>query len=272
MGRELRRVPLDFDWPLNQRWTGFVNLHRKPCPEDGKTCFRGLTAAGRWLESVLRLMGVISEEGQYDEIPKDQRNPERLFPHPYLVEFPQAPTLDTPPEIQGQGARAVYRWWESLAPGERIVLPTMEFTRFFRALCEEKEPPRCNFNMNTWRAQERLLELAGMPKTWGICQVCDGDAMDPAVKEAYEAWEKTPPPTGEGWQLWETVSEGSPISPVFKTADELVDWMVQHSHFSREAAEHFVHGPGWAPSGVDLGKGFVNGVEGLYQKAQQAKK
>ena len=27
MGRELKRVPLDFDWPLNKPWEGFVNPH-----------------------------------------------------------------------------------------------------------------------------------------------------------------------------------------------------------------------------------------------------
>lgn len=32
------------------------------------------------------------------------------------------------------------------------------------------------------------------------------------------------PPKGEGFQLWETTSEGSPISPVFKTLDELCEW------------------------------------------------
>lgn len=32
------------------------------------------------------------------------------------------------------------------------------------------------------------------------------------------------PPKGEGYQLWETTSEGSPTSPVFKTLDELATW------------------------------------------------
>lgn len=31
-------------------------------------------------------------------------------------------------------------------------------------------------------------------------------------------------PKGEGYQLWETTSEGSPISPVFETLDELCEW------------------------------------------------
>jgi hypothetical protein len=29
------------------------------------------------------------------------------------------------------------------------------------------------------------------------------------------------PPTGPGWQMWENTSEGSPISPVFKTPEKL---------------------------------------------------
>lgn len=36
----------------------------------------------------------------------------------------------------------------------------------------------------------------------------------------------TSPPKGEGWQLWQTVSDG-PTTPVFKTAEELIDYMCQ---------------------------------------------
>lgn len=32
------------------------------------------------------------------------------------------------------------------------------------------------------------------------------------------------PPAGDGYQLWETTSEGSPVSPVFATLDELCEW------------------------------------------------
>lgn len=31
-------------------------------------------------------------------------------------------------------------------------------------------------------------------------------------------------PEGEGYQLWETTSEGSPISPVFETLEALCEW------------------------------------------------
>lgn len=33
MGREIKRVPLDFDWPLNAVWKGYLNPFRsEPCP------------------------------------------------------------------------------------------------------------------------------------------------------------------------------------------------------------------------------------------------
>ena len=47
------------------------------------------------------------------------------------------------------------------------------------------------------------------------------------------------PPTGEGYQLWETTSEGSPISPIFKTIEELCKWLGENpggltDRFTRE--------------------------------------
>ena len=35
---------------------------------------------------------------------------------------------------------------------------------------------------------------------------------------------KVDPPEGKGYQLWETTTEGAPISPVFKTLEELAEW------------------------------------------------
>ena len=40
-----------------------------------------------------------------------------------------------------------------------------------------------------------------------------------------KSWEKFEPPEGEGYQCWETTSEGSPFSPVFGTFDGLCEWL-----------------------------------------------
>lgn len=44
------------------------------------------------------------------------------------------------------------------------------------------------------------------------------------IEQLYEEWKDYEPPVGPGFQLWETVSEGSPCSPVFATFDELCEW------------------------------------------------
>jgi hypothetical protein len=33
MGREIKRVLLDFDWPLKQVWSGYINPHYRDCPQ-----------------------------------------------------------------------------------------------------------------------------------------------------------------------------------------------------------------------------------------------
>ena len=52
------------------------------------------------------------------------------------------------------------------------------------------------------------------------------------------------------YQIYETVTEGTPVSPPFETADELIDWLAENGDFwaqksgdappSRESAEAFV--------------------------------
>lgn len=73
------------------------------------------------------------------------------------------------------------------------------------------------------------------------------------------------------FQVYETVSEGTPVSPPFATPEELVEYLVQKGDFwsqkrgepgySRKAAEAFV-GSGWAPSTVIKNGKAMNGIEG----------
>ncbi len=86
------------------------------------------------------------------------------------------------------------------------------------------------------------------------------------------------------WQVYETVSEGTPVTPPFETQQELVEYLVANGDFwdqkrraegpsfgfqmpcdpwSREAAEKFVFGSGWACSFVVSGGEMMSGVEAL---------
>ena len=74
-----------------------------------------------------------------------------------------------------------------------------------------------------------------------------------------------PEGTPYGWQLYETVSEGSPLSPVFATKDELAEWMSSpaagRDRVSPSVAANFV-AEGWAPSFYSSpDTGFISGVE-----------
>ena len=82
------------------------------------------------------------------------------------------------------------------------------------------------------------------------------------------------PPRGDGWQLWQTVSDG-PLSPVFATPDELIDWMCLPDPkdpprppslpwaqgWRRDVAEPFVRGCMCAPSIVAVDGRVMGGAE-----------
>lgn len=129
MGRLVRRVPLDFDWPLNVVWRGYVRpaeIVLPPCP-------------------ACTVTPDVGEDGLTSEQHRPHRSPSG----------PRADALDV------------------------------------------------------------------------NCPACGGEGHVgmPSQAAAHDGWRETDPPAGEGWQLWETTSEGSPISPVFATADDLVAWM-----------------------------------------------
>lgn len=245
MGRELKRVPLDFSWPLNKVWSGFVNPHYKKCPQDGVTCLGGSTVADQWLDSIVRFLELLAEQGEANtpENVAFMRAQGRTYPHPYLARFEQAPT---------------YRSGSYYS----IVPPDQELARvlkLFAGLKPDAKLGLCGDHLGSSLAKA-IKKTAKLPEKWGYCPVCDGSGQDPASKEAYDAWEETPVPTGPGYQVWETVSEGSPVSPVFATADGLEHYLVNTSGHSRESARAFIES-GWVPSMVIRGGVAYQGID-----------
>lgn len=227
MGRELKRVALDFQWPLHKLWKGYKNPHFRPCPKEDTECFGGYTAAGRWLEAVGRHLGMMGTEAAE---PPPHPGQNRIYPHPYLRDWPCAPQFGLPRElgdrIRAEDDQAQRNWmlhdhWRRNPP--KVLPLTEELLNFVEGLTGEPVEPFPGSILG-YKIQKALLKAAGMPESFGICPVCDGDAMDPAAKTAYEAWTEEEPPAGEGFQLWETTSAGSPISPVFRTLEDLCAW------------------------------------------------
>lgn len=85
------------------------------------------------------------------------------------------------------------------------------------------------------------------------------------VWSGYTDGTDTEPPTGDGYQLWETVSEGSPVSPVFEDREGLAWWLTTGAAGlaradSVPAALRFIDA-GWAPTGVMTGGRYRTGVQ-----------
>ena len=63
------------------------------------------------------------------------------------------------------------------------------------------------------------------------------------------------------FQIYQNVSEGTPVSPIFRSAEELCQWMVAQGE-SQEAAAEFLK-VGHAPSFVISKSGIMSGPQGL---------
>ena len=190
MGRELKRVPLDFNAPLNKVWKGYVAPKWRPCPSDD--CANGSTMTGRWIERIASLFLQLG-----DDVAEQQRG--RPI-HPWLTDV-------------------------ALHPDGR---PGADAALISAGLAGRTPSTFGHDSADAWRAAKAIYTAAGLDPETATCPVCQGHARHPDDLEAAEAWECTEPPEGDGFQLWETTSEGSPISPVFATLDELCDYAADH--------------------------------------------
>ena len=65
-----------------------------------------------------------------------------------------------------------------------------------------------------------------------LCVRCKGTGTiwpSPEIERMCEEWMPTDPPSGDGYQLWSTTSEGCPVSPVFVSLEELCTWAAEHA-------------------------------------------
>jgi hypothetical protein len=78
--------------------------------------------------------------------------------------------------------------------------------------------------INQWICVKTRANHLGV---YGKCEYCeDGEIWHSEdIKAMSESWQPFEPPLGDGFQMWETTSEGSPKSPVFATIEELCEWL-----------------------------------------------
>jgi hypothetical protein len=289
VSREIRRVPLDFDWPHREVWTGYLMPdHLRPgrCPDcDGA----GWSTHAKHLQDLW-----------YGYIPFD---PASNGSTPFTADTPAVRAfaernVTNAPGFYGTAEHATRReaqrladlwngqWGHHLNADDVAALLAADRLLDLTHTCTREngwqriDPPVVptpqqvnewslrgfgHDSTNCWAAIKARCGREGVDY---LCARCGGDPnvwRDGAHKAAYESWTRTDPPTGEGWQLWETVSEGSPISPVFPTADLLAQWIADPERgrdwMPLPAAQQFVRA-GWAPTLVMTPEtGVVSGTE-----------
>lgn len=289
MGREIKRVPLAFDWPIGERWTGYLSpqkFRETPCPVCEAS---GYSPEGRRLHD-LWYGNIWFDPAEHGGTPYDANTPE-------VRAFAQR-NVDHAPEFYGSSEAAVVnearrlaslfnsQWQHHLTQQDVDVLVAADYLRDFTHTWDkehgwqriEPTPQVTAERVNRWSITSPLglgssacyLLIEDRCKRLGVpdvCPACDGHGST----EAYEgqraeadAWECTEPPTGDGWQLWETVSEGSPISPVFATPEKLARWMVSGQSKwmmpdDYDVALRFIKA-GWAPTAAAQDGILLDGV------------
>lgn len=284
MGREIKRVPLDFKWPKDKVWEGYLNPHYEGHCTNCVHCEgRGDSPEGKALHDLW-----------YGYIPF----------HP--ISNGSMPFTHETPEVRAFAERNCTRSSDFYGNKEEdIVREAKRLAEVFNrswshhlnqddvdALWDAERIQHRGFKSRPKARELNLAYLHGIGhdsinsficinarcKKYGFettCAHCKGDGSvwdSPENKKLAEEWEKQEPPTGEGYQLWEHVSEGSPISPVFSTPEELANWLVTSPNYkwarndqgtTYEQWLKFIRGPGWAPSFIGSSAGLQTGVQAV---------
>ena len=134
--------------------------------------------------------------------------------------------------------------------------------------------------INEWIENHLLWEKGEHPDQPNeYVHYAEWDGNPPDVEYYRPNWKKE---DMTWFQVYETVSEGTPVTPAFETRDELVDYLVENGDFwdqkrrqkndissmpcepwERKHAERFIFGDGWAPSLVVSNGKIMTGVQAL---------
>jgi hypothetical protein len=231
MGREIKRVVLDFNWPLNEVWEGYLNSYTSgDCKACGGT---GHTEEGQ------KLNNAWYEGGWNHNLDQDDVN--ALISEGRLWDFTRVPINEKQKEIVKEKIKNGGNSW---LPFNNSLIPSAELVN------EWSKKGFGHDSCNRWicvraKAKRQSIKLN--------CSKCRGNGYrfkNRKIKKYSKNWKEIEPPKGEGYQLWETTSEGSPISPVLKTPEELAHWLAKNnaSSFGSETCTYeqwlqFIKGP-----------------------------
>lgn len=214
--RVCKRVPLDFKWELGRVWKGYLcPIETHECPECQHTGLR----------SPYREYYMSFNHGYYYGSPYIQ--------HPYFENLRYNPRDKaynlTQEEIDYVCSLGLSKSLDDFIHNLNHHITIDDWKEFML---------RERHNDLYWELNDILLkwmyEKDGHQSLSDIsCECCHGEGIVYDSEEdriTSENWEPYEPPLGEGYQMWETTSEGSPQTPVFATPEELAHYCEEHLH------------------------------------------
>lgn len=224
MGRELKMVPLEFQWEINKLWCGYINPHK--VHECGKCKGSGYSSDyqkmhDEWysFENADYKPNPFKEGYRYNAAAWHNNltveDVKALLKADRLWDFTRVPMNDEQKElVKNKIADGGNSW----LPFNNGYVPTPQ---------EVNEWNLRGFghdSSNAWYCIKARLKREG--KTYK-CKSCKGigeNWQSPIAKKLYKNWKSYDPPKGDGFQLWTTTSEGSPMTPVFNSLEELCSY------------------------------------------------
>lgn len=238
MGRELKRVPLDYPFEIGKKWFGYISPFGKiTCPQCRG---RGENKQTEALTEEWYGLNLINRNDRW-AVNLTQEYVNQLVKHNRLMDF-------THRFKSGKGWRqkkylSDYFWCskcvtkEIARHGKTKKCPNCG-NRMIRlkgdnVLLQAPEAKKVNEwartgmghdSINAWICVKHRAKKEGV---YGLCPQCNGDGgiyPSDILKEKDKSMKRVDPPKGQGYQLWETTSEGSPITPVFETLEDLCEY------------------------------------------------
>lgn len=271
MGREVKRVALNFVWPLHKVWEGFLNPFCKFCHKCEECDWTGYSQRAKELSDMWY--------GHFEF------NPESTGSKPFSTDHPVIKALATRNAFfneYGPGTDIDHYWDFYDKNKDRLIPSPRSVEREAQRLCDVCYNNHWSHHLSqddvdalvkngrlmdfthTW-SKEKGWKIKNPPyhptakevnewslvglahdginqsvcvnarckkeKVSSMCKHCKGHGgiwESKEYKKKFDKWKMTEPPTGPGYQIWETVSEGSPVSPVFEKPEDLANWMVKN--------------------------------------------
>lgn len=263
MGYQVRRVAIDFDWPLDEPWIGFCLPVCDDVDEGGEAPCSACDTSG-WSpksRSIIRQWHGSPEPFDpvahgYDLFAEDDPLVISKAVRDFTV-YNHLNGIEPVGEALATQCREVIRHWNSSL---RFFVSIEDIRGMLR---RANKPEAETFTVTDWK--KRMSETLDGVYEYHLphvraeregrdpaCACCKGKSvLKMAAEGDVQAGDE--PPVGDGWQLWETVTAGSPVTPVFATSRALAEHLVDTGRSgsrpaSREDWITFVEGPGWAPT------------------------